>query len=159
MTVIGSGVRALTADYSGQPARGARDTLRALAPPLAVVAGGVAVSAVVLAGDPTTPGGPLPVCPSKALFGIVCPGCGGMRMLYSALHGDIGAALHYNAVSFVIGFLLVWSTVAWTMSRLRGRRVRSWLHYRWAPLAFAVVFSIWFVIRNLPFAPFDALSV
>jgi len=75
-----------------------RAALRALGPPLAVAAGAVAVSAVavsavVLAGDPTTPGGPLPVCPSKALFGIVCPGCGGMRMLYSALHGDIGAAL------------------------------------------------------------------
>lgn len=149
----------MTTVYTGHPARDPRAALRALGPPLAVAAGGVAVSAVVLAGDPTTAGGPLPVCPSKALFGVVCPGCGGMRMLYSALHGDIGAALHYNAVSFVIGFLLVCSTVAWTAGRLRGRRMRSWLHWRWTPLALSVVFGGWFVIRNLPFAPFDALYV
>ena len=59
----------------------------------------------------------------------------------------------------MIGFLLVWSAVAWTVGRLRGRRVRSWLHWRWSPPAFAVVFGGWFVIRNLPFAPFDALYV
>ncbi|MGH3519207.1 MAG: DUF2752 domain-containing protein [Haloechinothrix sp.] len=145
--------------YPGLPATGLRARLHAVGPPLGVVALGCAASAVVLWGDPTTPGGPLPVCPTKALFGIDCPGCGGMRMLYSLLHGDIGAALHYNAVSLVILALLAWSTAAWAVGRWRGRPVRSWLHWRWAPLTFVVVFVVWFVVRNLPFAPFNALYV
>jgi hypothetical protein len=145
--------------YTGLPARGARATMRALAPPLAMVAGLGVCCAVVWAGDPTTPGGFLPVCPTKALFGIDCPGCGGMRMAYSLMHGDIPAALHYNAVSFVVVLLFVWSTVAWTAGRLRGRAVDSWLHWRWTPLVFSVVFVVWFVIRNLPFAPFTGLRV
>lgn len=145
--------------YTGAPARGPAERARALAPPLAVAGGGVAVCGVVLWGDPTTPGGPLPLCPTKAVFGICCPGCGGMRMLYSALHGDIAAAVSYNALSFVIGFLLVWSTVAWAVGRYRGRHVRSWLHWRWTPLILLTAFSVWFVIRNLPFQPFASLYV
>jgi len=148
-----------TTVYTGYPARGPKAKLRALSAPMAVAAGvGVGCVAVWI-GDPTTPGGFLPVCPTKALLGIDCPGCGGMRMAYSVMHGDIPAALHYNAVTFVFMLLFVWSMVAWTLGRLRGRAMDSWLHWRWTPLAFSVVFVVWFVIRNLPFAPFTALHV
>lgn len=80
-------------------------------------------------------------------------------MIYTLLHGDIPAAVHYNAVTFVFALLFAWSTVAWAAGRWRGRWVRSWLHWRWTPLAFAVVFLVWFVVRNLPFAPFTSLFV
>ncbi|WP_086839680.1 DUF2752 domain-containing protein [Amycolatopsis kentuckyensis] len=148
-----------TTVYTGYPARGTKAKLRALSAPMAVVAGVGVACVVVWIGDPTTPGGFLPVCPTKALLGIDCPGCGGMRMAYSLLHGDIPAALHYNAVTFVLMLLFGWSMVAWTRGRLRGRAMDSWLHWRWTPLAFSVVFVVWFVIRNLPFAPFTALHV
>lgn len=149
----------ITTVYTGLPARGAKAKLRALAPPVAVAAGLGAACVAVWIGDPTTPGGFLPVCPTKALFGIDCPGCGGMRMAYSLMHGDIPAALHYNAVSLVFVLLFVWSMVAWTVGRLRGRTVDSWLHWRWTPLTVAVVLGVWFVVRNLPFAPFTGLYV
>ncbi|MEC3977209.1 DUF2752 domain-containing protein [Amycolatopsis sp. H20-H5] len=149
----------MTTVYTGVPARGWRARSRALVPPLAVVAGAGVCCAAVWLADPTTPGGPSPVCPTKLLFGIDCPGCGGLRMAYSLLHGDIPAALHYNAVSLVVVLLFVWSTAAWTAGRLRGRAVSSWLHWRRTPLVFAVVFALWFVVRNLPFAPFTGLFV
>lgn len=149
----------MTTVYTGFPAQGTRAKLRALAPPAAVVAGIGGCCVAVWLGNPTVPGGPLPICPTKALFGIDCPGCGGLRMAYSLMHGDIPAALHYNAVSLVMMLLFVWSTVSWTVGRLRGRPVNSWLHWRWTPLVLAVVFSAWFVVRNLPFGPFRALYV
>lgn len=149
----------MTTVYTGFPARGFAAKLRALSPPLAVAVGcGIGCVAVWL-GDPTTPGGPLPICPTKALFGIDCPGCGGLRMMYSLLHGDIPAALRYNAVSFVVVLLFVWSTAAWAVGRLRGRPVDSWLHWKATPWVFGVVFALWFVVRNLPFAPFSGLRV
>jgi hypothetical protein len=132
---------------------------RALAGPAAVAAGiGVACAGVWL-GDPTTPGGFFPVCPTKLLFGIDCPGCGGLRMAYSLLHGNVSAAVHYNAVALVFVALFAWSAVAWTVGRLRGRQVRSWLHWRWTPLVTGVVFTAWFVLRNLPFPPFSGWFV
>lgn len=149
----------MTTVYTGIPARGLREKARALAPPAAVIAGLGVCCAGVWLGDPTTPGGPLPVCPTKYFFGIDCPGCGGMRMAYSVMHGDLAGALHYNAVSLVFLVLLAWSGVAWTLGRLRGRAVRSWLHWRRTPLMVAIVFCVWFVVRNLPFPPFTGLFV
>jgi hypothetical protein len=145
--------------YTGVPARGFGGRMRALSAPLAVAGGAGVCCVAVLLGDPTTPGGPLPVCPTKALFGIDCPGCGGMRMVYSLLHGDIRAALHYNALSLVVLLLLGWSAVAWTVGRLRGRPVGTWLRWRWTPIVFVIAFAGWFVVRNLPFAPFSGLFV
>lgn len=144
---------------TGVPVTGWRHRLSALAPPLGVVGAAAAGCAVIALADPTTPGGLLPTCPTKALFGIVCPGCGALRMIYSVLHGDLPAALHYNAVSLAVLVLFAWSMTAWTIGRLRNRRVRSWLHWRWAPIAAGVVFGVWTVARNLPFAPFLALRV
>lgn len=131
---------------------------RAVAP-LAVVLGSVSVCAFVAFADPTTPGGISPPCPTKALLGIVCPGCGSARMLYSLIHGDMRAALAYNALGVIVVALLLWSFIAWTLRRINGRLIPRWEHVRWAPVAIGVAIVVWFVVRNLPFAPFDALAV
>ena len=128
-------------------------------PPALAVAGAAAACAFVLAADPTTPGGVSPPGPTKALFGIVCPGCGAARMLYSLLHGDVGAAVAYNAVGVVSLALILWTLVAWTASRLSGRRLPRWEAWRWSPIMVGIVVAVWAVARNLPFAPFVALAV
>jgi hypothetical protein len=130
-----------------------------LGAPLGVAALVGCACAVVWMGDPTTPGGPLPVCPTKLLLGIDCPGCGSLRMVYSLLHGDLLAALRFNAVGLAALILLVWSYGAWTYGRIVGRDVRTWQHQRWAAMTALVVVSVWFVIRNLPFGPFAALHL
>lgn len=115
--------------------------------------------AVVWIADPTTPGGFLPVCPTKALLGIDCPGCGTLRAIYSLLHGDVLSALHFNALAVVaLGFVIV-AYVLWTYGRVVDRTIVSWQHHRWAaPVTLAVVL-LWFVLRILPFSPFTALRV
>ncbi|WP_078282769.1 DUF2752 domain-containing protein [Mycobacteroides franklinii] len=131
-----------------------------LAAPVAV--GGVAVAgcAAVWLGDPTTPGGVLPVCPFKALTGLDCPGCGGLRMVYSLMHGDVLGALRYNAVGLVALVFLAVCFVAWTASRWRGESGWNppWLR-GWVPAITLVVFVAWFIIRLIPVAPFTALRV
>lgn len=127
--------------------------------PLVVAASSTAVCAAIWVGDPTTPHGPLPVCPTKALLGIDCPGCGSLRMLYSLMHGDVAAAARFNALGLVAVVLLVWAYFAWTSARVGGRRLRSWQHQRWAPLITMALVLAWFVVRNIPVAPFTALYV
>jgi hypothetical protein len=133
--------------------------LTQLGPPLAVALGAGLVCGAVWMGDPTTPGGPLPVCPTKALLGIDCPGCGSLRMLYSLLHGDIGGAARYNALGLLAVVFLVWAFGAWAYGRVVGRRIASWQHYRWSAAIALVLTTVWFVIRNIPFPPFAALYV
>jgi hypothetical protein len=99
------------------------------------------------------------LCPIRAWFGIDCPLCGGLRMTGSLLRGDIPAAVHYNAVVFAFLVLCGWSVVAWAVGRRRGAAVRTWQHWRWTPAVSGVVFAVWFVVRNLPFAPFTSLHV
>lgn len=115
--------------------------------------------AAVWLGDPTTPGGPLPICPTKALLGIDCPGCGGMRMLYSLMHGNLGAAAGFNALGLAAVPLLVWAYLGWTYGRVTGRRFRSWQHWRCSPMVALWLVMAWFVVRNIPFAPFTWLYV
>jgi len=107
--------------------------------------------------DPTTPGGPLPMCPSYALFGVLCPGCGGLRMVYSLLHGDLGAAVHYNALALLVLPLAVAGWGVWAWRRARGRCPTP--VPRWALTALVVLACVWWVARNLPFAPFTALRI
>ncbi len=127
--------------------------------PVATLAGAAGVCALVALTDPTTPGGMSPPCPTKALFGIVCPGCGSARMLYSVLHGDLRAAAAYNAVGLVALVLVVWTYVAWSTRTITGRRIRRWETWRWSPVAVGVVVAVWAIIRNLPVSPFTALAV
>jgi hypothetical protein len=130
-----------------------------LGAPLMVAASATLACAATWVGDPTTPGGPLPVCPTKALLGIDCPGCGSLRMLYSLLHGNLMAAARFNALGLVALVLLVWAYLVWTYGRMTGRRIRSWQHQRWAAMVALSLVVIWFVVRNIPFAPFSGLHV
>lgn len=115
--------------------------------------------AAIWAGDPTTPHGPLPVCPTKALLGIDCPGCGSLRMVYSLMHGNLLAAARFNALGLAAVVLLLWTYFAWTYGRLVGRRIRGWQHRRWAAVVTLSLVLAWFVVRNIPLAPFTALYV
>jgi hypothetical protein len=130
-----------------------------LGAPLIVAASTTAACMAIWAGDPTTPGGPLPVCPTKALLGIDCPGCGSLRMLYSLMHGNLMAAARFNALGLAAAVLLVWTYFVWTYGRLAGRRISGWQHSRWAPLVTLSLVTVWFVVRNIPFAPFTGLHV
>lgn len=127
--------------------------------PFVVVAGAGAACAAVWFGDPTTPGGPLPTCPTKMLLGITCPGCGTMRAVYSLLHADLGAALHYNALAVVAFLLLGWAFLAYVVRLWSGKRIPSWQSVRYMPWVVLTVVVVWFVIRNIPIEPFSALRV
>lgn len=132
---------------------------RRLGAPLGVAVGAVSACALVWWADPTTPGGVLPLCPTKLLLGIDCPGCGSLRMVYAVLHGDVPTAARFNALGLVALVLVGWVYAAWAGGRLTGRRIWSWHRHRWAAPVTLLVVSGWLVVRNLPFGPFVALRV
>lgn len=112
----------------------------------------------VAAADPATPGGVIPVCPTKAVLGINCPGCGSMRMIQCLTQLRFSDAVRYNAMGLFFVLLLIWSWVAW-LAKTCGKELPDWLHWRFAPHFVLVLTSIWFIVRLLPFEPFVQLRV
>jgi hypothetical protein len=119
-----------------------------LVPPLLLAATGAAATAYVYAVDPNQPGH-YPLCPSYALAGIWCPGCGMLRATHDLAHGDVGGALARNpgAPLVLLGILAVFG--AWAFSRWTGRRI-TWTPGRWAPWVVGVLVVGFTIARNVP---------
>lgn len=91
---------------------------RRMLPPVATMVGLAIALVYVRAVDPNEPGH-YPACPTLALFGIDCPGCGGLRATHALAHGDLGAALDHNiglviAVPILAVLALRWIVRSWT---------------------------------------------
>jgi hypothetical protein len=96
--------------------------------------------------DPHRPGSPFPPCMFKLLTGWNCPGCGGLRMTYDVLHGDLAAAVTDNAFALVsLPLLLVWVVVRRRTGRPPFTPAVFWV------IGVSVV--AWTVVRNLPGFP------
>jgi hypothetical protein len=60
----------------------------------------------------------LPVlCSMRRMWGLPCPGCGMTHAFVALSHGDLGAALHYNAMALP----LYVGGLAWLLLRLYER--------------------------------------
>jgi len=106
---------------------------------------GGALGYVALA-DPHNPASIYPPCPFRWLTGWNCPFCGGLRMTYDVVHGDLAAALHDNVFVLVaIPMLAAWLVVR----RARGASPLS----RPVLLTVVVATAVWTVARNLPAFP------
>ncbi len=130
---------------------------RAAAAPLAVA--GAALAAVVTVGvrDPHAAGN-YPTCPSIALFGVHCPGCGSMRAMHEFAHADIAGVLSRNVLVPIGLVLLAWSWVAWFDRRLGYSRVPALRPPVPVLYGSVVVLVLFTILRNLPISPFSGLA-
>ncbi|MGD9955949.1 MAG: DUF2752 domain-containing protein [Candidatus Nanopelagicales bacterium] len=85
---------------------------RAARAPLAVGAAALLGAAYIGLVDPNQPGH-YPLCPTKALTGLDCPFCGGLRAAHSLTRLDLVGASDHNllAVAFAVPLVLLWA--AW----------------------------------------------
>lgn len=85
----------------------ARDRLGRLLAGAGLAAAGTVLVAVV---DPDQPGH-YPLCPFRALTGLACPGCGGLRAVHALTRGDLPAALGHNALLVLLlpAVVAVWA--------------------------------------------------
>ena len=125
-----------------------------MAPEGATVRAGLIGTGVALAGalayiglaDPHRPGFLFPACPFKALTGLDCPACGGLRMTHDLLNGDLAAAVVDNVFLLVaMPALAVWLVVRWR----RGLTLMPTA----ATVTLVVTAVAWTVMRNWPGFP------
>jgi hypothetical protein len=119
-----------------------------LALPALVGAATSGLTTYVAMVDPNQPGH-FPVCPTLALTGLYCPGCGMLRATHDLLHGDLAGALQRNPLSPLVLTGLVAVFVLWVVARWTGRAV-SWTPARWTPWVVGAGLILFTVARNLP---------
>lgn len=111
----------------------------------------VTACTLLVVRDPHVPGS-YGACPSL-LFGVACPGCGGLRATSELLHGQFAAAWAYNPIVFLVLPAMLALLVRWGMDAAAGRAA-------WAPTGrqIGVTFTlvlVYGVLRNIPaFTPF-----
>ncbi|HEY5184017.1 MAG TPA: DUF2752 domain-containing protein [Actinomycetes bacterium] len=128
--------------------RGAR-----LVGPLAVAAGVLASVGLLAAVDPNQPGH-FPTCPFKAMTGLDCPFCGGLRAVHDLAHGNVVAALDRNVLVVLAVPVVAFAWLQWLRRAVRPgtaprREVPPWL-----VRAVIVLVLVFWVVRNIPGVPF-----
>jgi hypothetical protein len=122
----------------------------------ATLAAAAAATAYVGVVDPAR-GGVYPLCPSRLLFGVDCPACGGLRGTHDLLHGHVLRALDQNLL--LPGFVAVLGVVlAFWLLPLVGRPARTLTVPGWARIGAVAVAIAFTVARNLPVASLEFLA-
>jgi len=88
----------------------------------------------------------LPLCPTAALFGVPCPGCGLTRATLALFHGDLRRALQLHPLVLLISPIFMWAVTSAALGYMRGPRpsakpnLNPWLASRLATvLAFGLL--------------------
>lgn len=112
---------------------------------------------VVYLFDPRNPG-MYPICPFFGLTGCYCPGCGTLRALHQLMHGNVAAAFGYNAYAMLSLPSVVYSlTVGALQDYGLPAPPRVFISARWIWALLVAVLTFW-LLRNLPYAPFAVLA-
>lgn len=90
----------------------------------------------------------MPRCMLRTVTGFDCPGCGMQRALHAILHGDLGAAWHYNPFLFFILPVGI-AYFAIELSANRFPRLRRIMFAPATLICLCAVTIAWWIGRNL----------
>lgn len=98
--------------------------------------------------------GGYPICPLKALTGLDCPACGGLRCVHALATGDIGAALDQNILAVIVLPIFAVLGMVWLYQRWTGvkpvRSAQTLAIQRGVLLSFFGAMIVFTVLRNIP---------
>lgn len=90
-------------------------------------------------------------CPFLELTGKPCPGCGGLRAINDLTRGDVVAAISSNLLAVTLVAVLAVAWVLWVIRRVRGRTGPMIVLSTKTGLVVIAAFTIFGIVRNLPF--------
>lgn len=95
-----------------------------------------------------------PRCPFQLVTGLNCPGCGSLRALHELLRGHWVSAFALNPL-LMISLPFIFYCLAVEPALDPRRRVT---YHPAMPVAVGVVMVLYWVLRNIPVAPFTLLA-
>jgi hypothetical protein len=93
-----------------------------------------------------------PRCPIYLTTHWLCPGCGSTRALHALLHGDVSAALHFNALFTLLSPIVLAWLVFCCYRVMRYDRFPSVAMPRPVVATLVVMVVLFTVVRNTVFA-------
>ena len=100
-----------------------------------------------------------PPCFFHGATGLYCPGCGAGRALDALFHLKFGDALQYNLLFTLSLPLAAVFFIKWYISVVSGREIMKFLQITGTgAIIYAVLIGVFFILRNIPAAPFNYLS-
>lgn len=129
--------------------------------PAAVWAGLAAATAYVLAFNPTdTSTDPTGPCLFHLAFGINGPFCGGTRMWWYLVHGDLVSAFQHHPIALIGVPFALYALAWWTARTWFGRGIPALRLHRSVYIGYAAVGVLFtLVLRNLPNGPFTWFNI
>jgi hypothetical protein len=116
------------------------------------------VIASVLYSFPPTEYPFYPRCVFHDVTGLHCPGCGGTRCAFALLHGDLAQAAAYNILVLLYLPYLALTALNACWHAVCGRPLFHRKMPAWTIRATGVLMVLFWILRNLPFAPFTLLA-
>jgi hypothetical protein len=117
--------------------------------PPALLAGGLAVATVALHLRDPHDQGSWGVCPTKALFGVNCPGCGGLRAVNDLSNLKILDAASSNLLFVASLPVIAYVFARWSIGRWTGRPWEpSQRALNGSAVLLAVLMVVFTVLRN-----------
>ncbi|NEO96316.1 MAG: DUF2752 domain-containing protein, partial [Moorea sp. SIO3G5] len=99
-----------------------------------------------------------PPSPFRTLTGLYCPGCGTLRGLHQLLHGNLWAAFGLNPLMVLSLPYLIYSYICYSLPVFTGRKVSQiFIKPAWIWWMLKIILAYW-ILRNIPFAPFSWLA-
>ena len=101
-----------------------------------------------------------PPCIFYELTGLYCAGCGTGRSLLAILHGNFYAAFRFQPLLFIFLPLIVYYSAKKYIAFVFGRDVLPFpkIQNRFFGIFVLVVIVAYWILRNLPFFPFNLLA-
>ena len=99
-----------------------------------------------------------PKCPLYATTGIYCPGCGSQRAFHDFLNFNFAGVIGHNPL-FLFGLLvLVYDLGIKSINKLLHKNYYNILQHKYVPMLILIIILLFWVLRNLPFYPFNLLA-
>jgi hypothetical protein len=100
--------------------------------------------------------GNLPKCVFHELTGLYCPGCGTQRSFHALLNGHLLTAMNYNLLFILFLPLIIYFITVFILDKKHP--ASSFIYKANFSMAIVIVVISFWVLRNLPFAPFSWLA-
>jgi hypothetical protein len=100
----------------------------------------------------------MPKCPFHVMTGLHCPGCGSQRAIHDFLHGNIFEGFKHNFLLGLGVLVLLYKVFLVIRKIVYPKKNSNLLYHPKTPwIVLVLIFSFW-ILRNLPIAPFIYLA-